>query len=58
MDIFPNIILGTMIVLDEPEPIKRKPKRRISNSDLKALSTNHKPPQNWYDNDADDVSRF
>ena len=31
-----------------------KAKRKLTNRKLKKLATKHKPPQTWFDNDADE----
>ena len=53
---FQSIYMASMVVLKTPEPITVRPKarRRLTNSKLRALAATHRPPQSWYDNDADE----
>lgn len=51
-----EIVTAVMVVLDKPEPIKHYPKakrHRLSNARLRKLAEKYKPPQSWFDKDAD-----
>jgi hypothetical protein len=50
------VVTAAMVVLDNPEPIKKYPKamrRRLTNASLRTKAKTHKPPQSWFAKDED-----